>query len=175
MTRCSSGIWLNTMISSRCIMHQLRCNSPRQDSINLWKVAGALVSPKGTLLHSQKPSGSMVNAVSGLASSSNSACQYLDFSSKVENQTAPCRQSRVSSILGNAYPSLTVWLFSFCRSMQSLRPPSFFLKRTTTLAHGLKLLLITPTSIISLEVLFHLLKKVMWNPPISLFKWLMVS
>ena len=40
-----------------------------------WKVAGALVSPKGMHSHSQKPSGPMVNAVRGLASSSNSTCQ----------------------------------------------------------------------------------------------------
>ena len=137
------------MISSRYIMHQLRCSSPRQDSINLRKVAGALVSPKGILSHSQNPSGCMVNTVRVLASSSNSTCQYPDFRSKVENQTAPCRQFKVSSILGNAYPSLTVWFFNLCRSMQTLRPPSFFLTRTTALVHGLKLLLIAPTSTMS--------------------------
>ena len=39
------------------------------------KVAGALASSKGMCSHSQKPSGPMVNAVRGLASSSNSTCQ----------------------------------------------------------------------------------------------------
>ena len=88
------------------------------------------------------------------ASSSNSTCQYLDFRSKVENQTAPCRQSNVSSILGNVYPSLTVQLFSFHRSRQSLRVPSFFLTRTTALAHELKLFPITPISTISWRCCF---------------------
>ena len=106
------------------------------------------MSPKGNLSHSQNLSGPMVNAVRGFASSSNSTCQYPDYRSKVENQTAPCRQSNVSSILGNVYPSLTAWLFNFHRSMQSLQPPSFFLRRTTALAHGLKLFLIAPISTI---------------------------
>ena len=90
------------------------------DSINLWKVAGALVSPKDMHSHSKNPSGPMVNAVRGLASSSNSTCQEPDFRSSVENHTAPCKQSRVSSIWGREYPSLTVLLFSLCRSVQNL-------------------------------------------------------
>ena len=117
--------------------------------INLWKVAGALVRPKGMCSHSQKPKGPTVKAVRGLASSSNSTCQYPDFKSSVENHTAPCKQSRVSSILGSEYPSLTVLLFSFLRSMQNLSPPSFILTSTTALAQGLKLFLIAPTSTIS--------------------------
>ena len=52
------------------------------------------MSPKDILSHSQNPSGPMVNVVRGLASSSNSTCQYLDFRSKVENQTTPYRQSK---------------------------------------------------------------------------------
>ena len=131
------------------MIHQFRCNSPRHDSINLWKVAGALVRPKGIHSHSQKPKGPTIKAVRGLASSSISTCQYPDFKSSVENHTAPCKQSRVSSILGSEYPSLTVLLFSFLRSMQNLSPPSFFLTSTTALAQGLKLFLIAPTSTIS--------------------------
>ena len=107
------------------------------------------VSPKDILSHSQNPSGPMGNAVRGLPSSSNSTCQYPDFKSNVENHIAPCRQSKVSSILGKAYPSLIVQMLSFHRSMQSLRPPSFFLTRTSALAHRLNLLLIAPISTIS--------------------------
>ena len=112
-------------------MHQFRCNSPRQDSINLWKVAGALVRPYCMLSHSQKPSGPMVNVVRGLASSSNSTCQYPDFRSTVENHTAPCKQSTISSILGNEYPSFIVLLFNLCRLIQNLSPPSFFLTQNS--------------------------------------------
>ena len=65
----------------------------------------------------KKPSGPMVNAVRGLASSSNSTCQYPDFRSIVENHTAPCKQSKVSSMWGREYPSFTVLLFSLHRSM----------------------------------------------------------
>ena len=79
----------------------------------------------------------------------NSTCQYPDFRSSVENHTAPCKQSKVSSILVNEYPSFTVLLFDLCRSIQNLSPPSFFLTSTTALVHGLKLLLIAPTSTIS--------------------------
>ena len=96
LKRCSSGVWLNTIISSRYIMYQVRCNSPTQDSLNLWKVSGALASPNGILSHSQNPSGPVVNAVRGFASSPYSTCQYPDFRSKVENQMAPCRKSNVS-------------------------------------------------------------------------------
>ena len=112
------------------------------------------MSPKGILSHSQKPSGPMVNAVRGFASSSCQTCQYPDFRSKVENQMAPYRQSNVPSILGHKYPSLTVQLFNFCRSRQSLRLPSFFLTRTIALAHGLKLFLIAPLSTISWRCCF---------------------
>ena len=66
-----------------------------------------------------------------------------------ENHTAPCKQSKVSSILGNEYPSFIVLLFRLHRSIQNLSPPSFFLTSTTVLAHGLKLLLIAHTSTIS--------------------------
>ena len=122
--------------------------------------------------HSQRPKGPIVKAVRGLASSSNSTCQYSDFRSSVENHTAPCRQSKVSSILGNEYPSLTVLLFSLHRSVQNLSPPSFFLTSTTALAQGLKLLLIAPTSTISFKVLLHLLIEVRWDSSVPFFKGL---
>ena len=122
--------------------------------------------------HSQKPKGPTVKAVRGLASSSNSTCQYPHFKSSVENHTAPCKQSRVSSILGNKYPSLTVLLFNFLRSMQNLSPPSFFLTSTTALAQGLKLFLIAPTSTINLKMCLHLFIEMRWDPSITFLKWL---
>ena len=110
--------------------------------------------PKGHAFTLPKPSGPMVNAVRGFASSSNSTCQYPDFRSSVEKHTAPCKQSKVSSLLGNEYPSFIVLLFNLHRSIQSLSPPSFFLASTTAVAHGLKLLLTAPTSTISWRWLF---------------------
>ena len=129
------------------------------------------MSPKGILSHSQNPSGPRVNAVRGMASCSNSTCQYLDFKSNVENHIAPCTQSKVSSILGNAYPSLTVHVFNLHRSMQSLGPILLPHKDhctgpwTETLSDSTHLHHL-------LEVLFHLLKKVGWNPPLYLLEWL---
>ena len=112
------------------------------------------MNPKGILSHSQNPSGPMVNAIRGFASSSNSTCKYTDFRSKVESQMAPCRQSNVSSFLCNAYPSFTVQSFNLHRSIQSLRPPSVFPMRTTALAHRLKLFLISPISTTSWRCCF---------------------
>ena len=65
------------------------------------------------------------------------------------NHTPPCKQSKVSFILSNEYPSFIVLLFSLHRLIQNLSPPSFFLTSTIALAHGLKLFLIAPTSTIS--------------------------
>ena len=49
---CSFGIVENTIMSSKYIMQYWRWRSPKQDSINLWNVAGALVRPNGILTHS---------------------------------------------------------------------------------------------------------------------------
>ena len=51
----SSKVALKTMISSRYGMHMVSLRSPRQVSMNLWKQAGALLSPKGILTHSYNP------------------------------------------------------------------------------------------------------------------------
>ena len=67
----------------------------------------------------------MVNAVSSFLSSSISTCQYQDFRSSKENNWDPCKMSRASLIQGSEYASVTVWLFSFPRSIQNLRFPSF--------------------------------------------------
>ena len=120
--------------------------------------------------HPQKPKGPIVKAVRGLASSSNSTCQYPDFRSNVENHTAPCRQSKVSSILGNEYPSLTVLLFNLHRSIQNLSPPSFFLTSTTALAQGMKLSSNCPHLNHLLKVILHLLIEVRWDPSVPFFK-----
>ena len=136
-------------MSSRQTMHQWRLRSPRQVSISLWKVAGALVSMKGILLTHRSLTAPTVNAVSGLLSSSILTCQYPDFRSSEENHLEPCKLSRVLSILGSEYASLMVQLFSFLRSIQNLRLLSFFQTRTTVLAHGLCNLWIAPISSIS--------------------------
>ena len=119
--------------------------------------------------HFQKHKGPIVKAVRGLASSSNSTCQYPNFKSSVENHTAPCKQSKVSSILGNEYPSLIVLLFNLCRLMQNLSPPSFFLKHHSTGPRAE-----TPSNCPHLnhllKVLLHLLIEVRWDPSVSFFK-----
>ena len=117
-------------------MHQFKLRSPRQLYINLWKVAGALVAPKGILLHSKNPKGPKVKAVYCLLSSSISPCQYPDFESKDEKTQDPFSLSRVSSILGRLYASFTVLAFSFLRSMHNLSSPFFFFTRTTVLHPG---------------------------------------
>ena len=82
------------------MIHQLKCNSTRQDSINLWKVADALVSLKGILSHSQNHIGPTVK-VSSFAASSISTCHYPDLKFNIENQMVSWRQLKMSSILGN--------------------------------------------------------------------------
>ena len=90
------------------------------------------MKPKGMHSHSQKLRGPIVKVARGLASSSNSTCQYPDFRSSVENHTAPCKQSKVSSILDNEYASLIVLLFSLCRLIQNLSPHFFSDKHHST-------------------------------------------
>ena len=114
-----------------------------QDSINLLKVSGSLVSPEGILSHSQNPTDTTVNAVR----TSSFTCQYPDLRAKVETQMAPCRQSNVSSVLGSAHPYLMVLLFNLHRSIKNQSSPSFFFINTTALAHGLKFFPIAPANI----------------------------
>ena len=122
--------------------------------------------------HSQKPKGLTVKAVRGLASSSNSTCQYPDFKSSVENHTAPCKQSRVSSILGSEYPSFIVLLFSFLRSMQNLSPPIFFSNQHHSTGPGTE----TPSNCLHLHHLLKmclpLLLEVRWDPSIAFLELL---
>ena len=130
-------------------MHQFKLRSPKQLSISLWKVAGALVAPKGILLHSKNPRGPKVKSVYCLLSSAVSTCQYPDFKFKDEKTQDPFSLSRVSSILGRLYASFTVLAFSFLRSMQNLSSPFFFFTSTTALHQGLSDGLIAPRSNIS--------------------------
>ena len=121
--------------------------------------------------HSQKPRGPIVKVVRGLASSSNSTWQYPDFRSSVENHTAPCKQSKVSSILGNKYLSLIVLLFSLCRWIQNLSPHLFSDKHHST---GPWAEASSNCSHLNhlLEVILHLLIQVRWYPLVSFLEWL---
>jgi len=67
-----------------------------------WKVAGALVSPKGITLNSYKPS-FVINAVFFLSFGFTSTCQYPQVKSSVEKYLAFPKVSSKSSILGNGY------------------------------------------------------------------------
>ena len=91
-----------------------------------------------------------MNAINGLLSSYILTCQYPDFRLREENQWESCKLSSVLLIWGSEYASLMVQLFSFLRSIQNLRLPSFFWTRTTALAHGLCDFQIAPISSISL-------------------------
>ena len=135
--------------SSRLVIHQFKFRSPRQLSINLWKVAGALVASRDILLHSKKPRGPIVKAVYCLLSSSISTFQYPDFKSRDEKVQDPSSLSKVSSILGKLYASFTVLKLSFLRSMQNLNSLFFFLTNTTALHQGLSDGLMCPMSNIS--------------------------
>ena len=64
-------------------------------------------------------------------------CQYPLFRSRVENQRAPCRTSRRSSMRGMGWASLIVTALSCLKSMQNRRLPSFFFTMTTGEAQGL--------------------------------------
>ena len=123
--------------------------------------------PKRHLFTLISPMGPTVNAVSGLLSSSILTCQYPDFRSSDENHWEPCRLSRVSSIWGTEYASLTVQLFSFLRLIQ--RPPNFFWTRTTVLAYGLCDLQIAPIS--SIFWIWALMSSYIWGVCISNSLW----
>ena len=117
----------------------------------------------------------MVNAVRGWLLPLTPPAQYPDFRSIVENCTAPCKQSKESSIVGNEYPSFIVLLFNLCRSIQNLSPPSFFLTNTTALAHGLKFPPNCSHHNHLLEVILHLLIQMRWYPSIPFLERLGVS
>ena len=78
----------------------------------------------------------MTKAVLGISSSFILICQNPESRSKLLNSREPASISSVSSILGNGYLSGTVILFSFLKSVQNLKVPSFFLASVTGAENG---------------------------------------
>ena len=74
---------------------------------------------------------------------------------------------------GKLYASLMVRALSLHRSIQNLREPSFFLTKTTALAHGLLIYELHP-SLSFLQVIFDFIKQMGWNPTISFFEWCII-
>ena len=54
--RCSSQVWLKIRMSSKYTTTNELVNGLKMSSINLMKVAGAFVNPKGMTNHSKRPS-----------------------------------------------------------------------------------------------------------------------
>ena len=52
--RCSSQVWLKIRMSSKYTTTNELVNSPKMSPINLMKVAGAFVNPKGMTSHSKR-------------------------------------------------------------------------------------------------------------------------
>ena len=100
-------------------------------------LAGALLRPKGTWLNSKSWPQLVRKAVFSLSHSWIGTCQYPLLRSRVENQRAPCRMSRRSSMWGMGCASLMVAALSCLKSTQKRRLPSFFLTITTGEAQGL--------------------------------------
>ena len=101
------------------------------------KVAGALQRPKGTWLNSKSWPLLVQKAVFSLSRSWIGTCQYPLLRSRVENQRAPCKASRRSSMRERGCASLMVAALSCRKSMQKRRLPSFFLTITTGEVQGL--------------------------------------
>ena len=112
------------------------------------KVAGALQRPKGTWLNSNSWPLLVRNAVFSLSRSWIGTCQYPLLRSRVENQRAPWRASRRSSMRGMGCVSFIVAALSCLKSTQNCRLPSFFLTMTTGEAQGLLQGRMTPFDII---------------------------
>ena len=97
LAKCSGNVSPSMITSSRYTKHFDHCSPARTRSIRSWKVAGALVSPKGMTLNSNRLS-DVQKAVLGQSSSATSTCQYPLRRSMVENHFEPekvleCRQS----------------------------------------------------------------------------------
>ena len=103
---CSSTVSKKTMMSS---MYTLQNDSSPASTrcISLWKVAGALHSPKGITRNSKSPCWVM-KAVFSLELDSIWICQYQLLASSVENTLFPPSWSRRSSTLGIGKTSLRV-------------------------------------------------------------------
>ena len=101
------------------------------------KVAGALQRPKGTWLNSKSWPPLVQKAVFSLSRSWIGTCQYPLLRSRLENQRAPCKASRMSSMQGRGCASLMVAALSCQKYMQKHRLPSCFLTITVGEAQGL--------------------------------------
>ena len=104
--------------------------------MSLWNVAGALQSLYGILRNSYTPILPTVKAVYCWESLAILTCQKPDFRSIVEKNQAPTMDSMVSCIRGRGSASFLVRLFSWWKSMQNQRPPSFLRTKTTALHQG---------------------------------------
>ena len=100
------------------------------------KVAGMLQRPKGAWLNSKSWPPLVRKAIFSLSRSWIGTCQYPLLRSRVENQRAPSKASRRSSMRGRGCASLMVAALSCRKSTQKRRLPSFFLTITTGEAKG---------------------------------------
>ena len=135
-------------------VYQIQLSASRQFCISLWRVAGALHSPKDMWSHLKKPRLPMVNAMYCYEDSSILICQNPDFRSRHEKWPAPTKLSNASWILSSGYESFFIWVLRHQKSMQKHRPPSFFWTNTTALHHMLWLRQIVPESNISHKCLW---------------------
>ena len=129
----------------------MRFNSPKQLCMSLWKVGGALHSPKGILSHSYKPMLPKVKVAYCLDSSSIGTCQNLELRSKVDN--GPLTLDSPRSHKGEAKGESLLWsehsaFGSQCRN-RVIHPP--FIPRQQYCTKGCYLVrpLPHPTSISS--------------------------
>ena len=98
-------------------------------AIALWKVAEALHLPKSMWLHSKSPS-SQANAVFWQTAFRTGICQKSQARSILVWILALHSLTRLSSIRGNGYESLTVTSLSVWKSQQNRNSPFFFLTIT---------------------------------------------
>ncbi len=112
LVRCAGNDFPGIIMSSIYTKHEDHCRPASTASISLWKVAGALHSPKGITLNSNRPS-CVQKAVLSLSSGLTSTCQYPLNRSKVLNHLDPARVSRVSSTRGRGYASFRVTELTF--------------------------------------------------------------
>ncbi|KYG39825.1 hypothetical protein M433DRAFT_301030, partial [Acidomyces richmondensis BFW] len=115
----------------------------RVSLINLWKVAGAPVSPNGITKDSNRPK-RVRKAVRYSCPSFIRILLKADTISILEKYFIPCRLFRVSLISGNGYRSFTEMLLRDRKSIQSRNPPPGFFTNKTGEATGEELGRINP-------------------------------
>ena len=109
--RCSSREGAQIIISSKYARQCVEVSSLSASLINLEKLAGPFVSPKGITLQWTFPPW-VENAVLGLSSSFTSICRYPNAKSRQENHWPPPSASKTSSVLPNDIASFDVHKFS---------------------------------------------------------------